>query len=258
MRIKLFTGALLALFTCSVAAQDGPQYVRVFQAYVEPNSQQAYEAVVKKFMDAHKALDTKRYLFVTTEEMGNPTLYTFARVFPSFAAMNEEPLDALVQHLGQEAADEAFASIAGKVRKQRTMMYVQRPDLSPAGAGPTPGNPPALVNWLQVKIKPYGNAAYEAYLLKVKEATEKVTPEFPFSVFAPGPGADNTYGFANPIASWESMDEGGGASVPERLVQAFGQEEAAKLLTQRALVVESQSTSMVRPRPDLSYQAPAQ
>lgn len=254
MRSTLFTGAVAALFALSAAAQDAPQFLRVFQADIEPNTQQAYEAVLKRFAEASKTLDTKRFYFVATEEIGNPTRYTFARTFGSFAAMDEAPRNPLVEALGAEEAAKVTAPVAGKVLAQRTLMYAVRMDLSPKGAGPTPDNPPALINWLQVKIKPYGNAAYEEYLKKVAEATEKTTPQFPYTVYAPGPGADNTYGFANPIATWASMDEGGDMSVPERLAAAFGDRQARQLLEQRSAVVDSQSTIMVRPRPDLSYQ----
>lgn len=253
MKTRLLVTTVAAMLVAlSASAQDAPQFVRVFEAQLQPNTQQTYEAVLRRFAEAHKKLDTKRYYFVSTNEIGSPTTYTFGRVFSSMSAMNEPPRNVIVEAFGEEEAAQIVASLDGRVISQRSMLYTIRPDLSPAP--PDDPTPPALINWLQVKIKPYGNAAYEAYLAKVAEATEKVAPQFPYTVFAPGAGADNTYGFANPIATWEALDEGAGPTVPQRLVEAFGERQAQALLEGRAAVVESQSVVWVRPRPDLSYQ----
>ena len=254
MKTKLLLTFLATLLlSLSVSAQDAPQYVRVFEADVQPNSQQAYEAALVRFAEAHRKLDTKRYYFVSTQEIGSPTTYTFGRVYQNLSEMNEPSLNVMVEAFGEEEAAKIVAPLDGRVVSQRSMMYVFRPDLSP-----DPGDDaaqPVLINWLTVKIKPYGNAVYEAYLAKVAEATEKVAPEFPFATYSPAAGADNTYGFANPILSWEALDEGPGMPVPQRLVEAFGAREAQRLLEERATVVESQSTVWVKPRPDLSYTA---
>ena len=249
---KTLTLICASLLAAAAVAQESPQLIRVFEAQVQPNSQRAYEALLAKFAAAHRQLDTQRYYFVSSHEVGSPTTYAFAAVFDTWAAMDREPSNVMFEAYGEEEAMEMLATIDGRVTSQRSMVLLRRLDLSPAGAGEQSN--PALVNWLTVKIKPYGNATYEAYLRKVAEATEKVASQFPFITYAPGPGADNTYGFANPIASWAAMDEGPGMTVPERLEAAFGAREAQRLLEQRASVVDSQMSVLVRPRPDLSYQ----
>ena len=230
---------------------DAPMYVRLFTAELQPNTQRQYEAVLKKFVAAHKQLDTKRHYFVSTQVIGSPTTYTFASFFRSFAAMDRPPRDVMVEAYSEEEVAEMRASMEGKVLSQATGMWTRRLDLSPTQ--PENAQPPGMINWLTVTIKPYGNGPYEEYLKKVAEATNQITPDAPFVVWSPGPGANNTYGFANPIASWAAMDETTVVPVPVRLERAFGKREADRLLKQRAEVVESQNMYMSRGRPDLSY-----
>lgn len=230
---------------------DAPMYVRLFTAELQPNAQNQYEALLKKFTAAHKQLDTKRHYFVSTQVIGSPTTYTFASFFRSFADMDMPPRNVMVEAYGAEEAAEMLAPIEGKVWSQATGMWTRRLDLSPNQ--PESAAPPAMINWLTVTIKPYGNGPYEEYLQKVAEATNQITPDAPYVVWAPGPGANNTYGFANPVASWAAMDESAVVPVPVRLERAFGKREAERLLKQRTEVVESQSIYMSRGRPDLSY-----
>ncbi len=240
------------LFVACAGAEDAPanRIVRVFQADVEPNSQAAYEAVIKRFAAAHKQLGTKFYFQASTEEFGSPTTYTFARFFPNFAAMDEPPRNVLVEAFGQAEADKILATIAGKVRSQSNAFWVERLDLSTASPDPSSA-PPLLVNWLFVTVKPYKNADYEQYLMKVKEATQKVAPTAGYTAYSPGANAGNVYAFAVPAASWAALDAQQ-PSVPERLTQAFGAAEAKRLLDMRATLVAAQSDVTARPRPDLS------
>jgi len=233
------------------ADNHGPMYARLFTAEVEPNSQRAYEEVLKKFAAAHKQLDTERYYGVSTQVVGSPTTYTFVSIFRSFADMDLAPMNVMVDAYGAEEAGGMGASIEGKVLSQETGIWTRRLDLSPTQ--PDDAETPAMTNWLLVTVKPYGNGDYEAYLKKVSEAWDQTDAGAPFVVWAPGPGGNNTYAFANPIASWASMDEGTFVSVPQRLQQAFGADEAQRLLKQRAAVVESQTIYLSRSRPELSY-----
>jgi len=251
-RLLLFVAALIAP-SLPVLAEDAPapMYARVFTAELQPNSQRAYEEVLKKFAAAHEKLDTKQYFGVSTQVVGSPTTYTFVSIFRSFADMDQAPTNVMVDAYGAEQAAAMVAPLDGKVWSQETGIWMRRLDLSPAQ--PENPEPPAMTNWLLVTIKPYGNAAYEAYLKKVAEATNTTNPDASFVVWAPGPGGDNTYAFANPVASWAAMDEGGFLSVPQRLEQAFGKREADRLLSARAALVESQATYLSRSRPELSY-----
>lgn len=253
MKFKPILAAVAAtLFVACAGAEDAQppmRVVRVFQADVEPNTQAAYEAVVKRFVAAHKQLDTKFHFTVSTEEFGSPTTYTFARFFPSFAAMDEPQRNVLVEAFGQQEADKILAPIAGKVRSQSSAFWVERLDLSPASS--SEATPPQFIGWLAVTVKPYKNAEYEQYLMKVKEATEKVAPNAAYTVYSPGSNAGNVYGFANPLANWAAMDTQN-PTVPERLTQAFGAAEAKRILDARAGLIESQRNWTSRSRPDLS------
>jgi len=241
---------LAALADNHAEEMPAPLYARLFTAELQPNSQRAYEEALKKFAAAHKQLDTKRYYGVSTQVVGSPTTYTFVSIFNSFGEMDQAPRNVMLEAYGEEAGA-IFAAIDGRVLSQETGIWMRRLDLSPTQ--PENAEQPAMVNWLLVTVKPYGNGAYEAYLKKVSEAWDQTDAGAPFVVWAPGPGGDNVYAFANPVASWASMDEGQFVPVPVRLEQAFGKREADRLLKQRTEVVDSQTTYLSTSRPELSY-----
>jgi hypothetical protein len=130
---------------------------------------------------------------------------------------------------------------------------VQRPDLAVMPDSPVGQR----VIWLQATVRAGENERFEAYVAKVAEATREVAPEVRYATFAPVFGSHNTYVFSVPT-SYAQLDEAPVMSVSERLREAFGEREARRLESERAATVESLVQLLVRPRPDLAYQPPAE
>ena len=218
-----------------------------------PGAQNRFENVISKAVEAHQQLDTKRYWTAFHHQMGNPRQYTLARTFNSMKAMDEEPLNALMEAFGQEEVAKLVgdAAVVGSVERG---MWVERPDLSTA---PGNGGGSELAIWLQVAVNPGEDERFESYLEKVAEATRQVSPDVGYTAYSPVFGLPNIYVFVVPT-SYARLDAGPAMPVSERLREAFGEREARRLEAERGASAAASDTLLVKVRPDMSYQPPAE
>jgi hypothetical protein len=154
----------------------------------------------------------------------------------------------LVEAFGSAEAERLSASLVGVVAGVSRGAWLERLDLShaPGKDAPTPG----LIGLMRASVKPYGNGPYEQYLRMVLQATREAAPEATFTAYSPSFGAENTYLFVTGFGKYGDLVQT--LPVPERLIQAFGQNRADRLLAQRDGLVVRQSVVMMRVREDLS------
>lgn len=251
MKSKLLFIMLAVLCAIGARAEDSERMiVRAVVHEIQPGAQQAYEAVVKKYVSASNKLDTKNYFYATTQDLGNPNVYVYTALFPSFAAMELDPVDPIAKAYGTTEAARISKGIEGKMTSESVGTWVRRLDLSPK----QPDNQPAasFIFTLSVGIRPDGIAQYEEALKKVAEATNAVAPELSYSAWSPAIGSTNAYVFRRTLQSYADLDNAN-SPVPVRLEKHFGKREAEKIMKTLNSVVVSVSSTLSRPRPELSY-----
>ena len=237
----------------ATAEQAPPVFIGATNLVLTGNAgaQNRFEAVVKKAVEAHQKLDTKRYWNAFQQELGNPRQYTLARTFNTIGAMDEEPLNALVEAFGAGEVAKLFGGDAVVESIQRGL-WIERRDLSTAPS--EPGGELAI--WLQVAVKAGEEERFEAYLDKVADATRKVAPDTRYTTYAPVFGSPDIYVFVIPT-SYSQLDSGPAMSVSQRLREAFGEREAKQLDAERAASAASSETLLIKFRPEMSYLPPA-
>ena len=244
----LATLSVISFILSANAAEDGPTYLTVLQVRVNPGMQPQYEQAVHRFKEANDKLKTDFYWSSSTGQFGPAGLYTFARFHTSLATVQANPRNIIAEAFGDEAAREQIATIAATTAESRNGLWLQRPDLS---VMPPQDMNAVNLSFLQVTIKPFGNAAYEEYLAKVVEANRATYPEGYYITFAPGWGAENVYAFVSPLPNLGELGPPP-VSIPERLVKHFGKREANRLLEVRDSLVVAQQTGLSNTRSDLS------
>ena len=103
-----------------------------------------------------------------------------------------------------------------------------------------------------IQVRSGANVQFEEYIKKIKEAAEKTGARQYWSASQltfGGPG--NTYFIGLQFDKWGEMD--GWGAVPQILEEAYGEEEAAKILRSGRMAVESSETTISRLMEDLSY-----
>jgi len=103
-----------------------------------------------------------------------------------------------------------------------------------------------------IQVKSGANVQFEEYIKKIKEAAEKTgAPQhWGASQLAFG-GPGNNYVIALQFDKWGEMD--GWEAVPQILEEAYGEEDAAKILRSGGMAIESSETTISRLMEDLSY-----
>lgn len=247
---KLVFLVLAILSTLSVQAADsGPQYVQIGAIEVHPGAQPVYNAFIKKYIAASKKINSKTYFYTSTYDFGNPAMYTFALPHASFASMEPDFRNVLVEAFGKVEADKILKTIEGKVKSVNWAVWVQRKDLSPD----QPDTSQSTV-YLQgfASIKPRRAAQYEGFLKKLVEATNAVAPDEDYMMYSPSFGAPNTYVVGVSINGYADLDQPS-ENLLARLEKHFGKREAGKIWDRGAEVTEDLGWYIVRNRPDLSY-----
>ena len=103
-----------------------------------------------------------------------------------------------------------------------------------------------------IQVEPGANAQFEEYIKKIKEAAEKTgaTLYWGASQLTYG-GPGNSYAIGLQFDKWGEMD--GWGAVPQILEEAYGEEEAAKILRSGGMAIASSETTISRLMEDLSY-----
>ncbi len=103
-----------------------------------------------------------------------------------------------------------------------------------------------------IQVRSGANVQFEEYIKKVKEAADKTGAPQHWSASQltfGGPG--NNYAIGLRFDKWGEMD--GWEAVPQILEDAFGEEEAAKILRSGRMAMESSEITISRLMEDLSY-----
>ena len=245
-QILLLTAAIMAAGLGW--SQDSPRVVSALSVDVRPGTVGLYEGFVKRLIDAHGKVGSEDRWTAYSMEFGPANRYLFVSTQPDWSGFDTEPANVLVEAYGAAEAERLAATLFEVVSRVSRGAWLERLDLSlvPAEDGPAPG----LIGLVRASVKPYGNGPYEQYLRMVLQATREAAPAATFTVYSPSFGAQNTYLFVSELARYADLVQT--LPVPERLIKAFGQNRADRLLAQRDELVSEQEVVMMRVRKELS------
>lgn len=251
---RLMKGAATAVFgmLLSVAGSASPQdttpaLVSIRMVDVVPGKAQQYEAVLAKFREAVKKVDPDQGFGVRVPAVGGSgSGYYIYRFLEKASDLRQR--NVLVEAFGQEEAAAIGAMLDEAVENTRVETFIPREDLSRR----TELGDFEVVYVIRVEVAIGGAPAFEDYMHKLVEATDKVDKDSNWFGYSPGIGAGTTYRFAVPM-NWADLDNPG-MTISQRLEKAFGEKEAANILASRDAVVTQVETGLTVGRPDLSLE----
>lgn len=251
----IYTRALLVallVFGCTATpAQDTPPpYLSVVAVHVNPGGQAAFEAFLTRYKEAAEKTGSERTWAVSVNAMGPITSYTISTPWESFAEIATPPNPAALidQAFGEGEGAKAAAALQGVVKKTQGRVWRARPELSRPGDNQ---EPPVGFIVLFIDVNPGANAAFEAYGMKILEASNKLD-EANWATFTGMPGAPSDYLVTIPIWDWKAMDTPTARPIPQRLNAAFGDTEGAKIYADGVAAIANIESSMLKARPDLA------
>ena len=240
-------GVLLLAAGSAFAQDTAPALVSIRMVDVVPGKAQQFEAVLAKFGEAVKKVEPERGFGVRVPAVGGPgSGYYIYQFLDKVSDLQQRAV--LVDAFGQEEAAKIGAMLDEAVENTRVETFIPREDLSRR----TELGDFEVVYVIRVDVAIGGAAAFEEYLHKLVEATDKVAKDTNWFGYSPGIGAGTTYRFAIPM-NWADLDNPG-MTIEQRLQKAFGDREAAKILASRDAVVTQVQTALTVARPDLSVQ----
>jgi hypothetical protein len=245
--VLIIAGAL----TMAASAQDGgPGFVSVRLVETVPGKAAQFEAALKKYGEALQKVTPDRGMNVRNIGVGGP-----GNAYVVFTTMeklsDQQPRNVLAEAFGEDQAAATAAAFDEAIAQTRVENFIPRADLSRT----TELGDFEIVLTIRVEVANGGAQAYEDFVHKLVEATDKVAPDQTWYGYAPGIGAGTTYRFAIPM-NWADLDDPG-MSIPERLAKHFGEKEAAEILAANAANVVAVNTALSVNRPDLSVQPAA-
>ncbi len=251
-------GSVLSLFAMSASAQEAPAAdpgppmgISLLTVNLNPGGAAAFTQFMTKWVEAANKINYAGHWSATARAAGGPDNIGFARPFWSFAELGDQTAP-LVEAFGQDEAMKLGKSISGSVASTQTEIYIMRPDLSrPA---PPSKDPVVAMLVLQIDIKPGMQVAYENYVKKIVEASNK-TNQANWIGLSGGPGSAHDYIVGIPYTSWAAMDTQP-MSILKRLTTAFGEAEGQKISAAGAAAIENINTVLRRSRPDISRPMP--
>jgi hypothetical protein len=237
---------LLMLLALPVLAQEEEGTIaRIIFFRAKPGMQQQLEEGLKKHMAWHKAQNDPWawgvWSYLSGEETGMYGGGTFEHKWEDF---DNPPVD--------EAADRADAAenvIPYTAPGTQVRFYESLPKVSKWPLG----TPAAMSEILVFRVRFGKSAEFASLIKKFHEAIEKTNWPVHYEwhrLVNGGPGPE--YVLVLPHENWASL-KGPEKSFPAMLAEAVGQEEAEALLERWGKVIKSESNSLARNRPDLSY-----
>lgn len=240
-------GVLLSAAGSAIAQDATPALVSIRMVDVVPGKAAQFEAVLAKFGEAVRKVQPERGFGVRVPAVGGPGSGYYIYQFLDKASDLQQRA-VLVEAFGQEEAAEIGAMLDEAVENTRVETFIPREDLSRR----TELGDFEVVHVIRVDVAIGGAPAFEDYMHKLVEATDKVAQDTNWFGYSPGIGAGTTYRFAIPM-NWADLDDPG-MTIAQRLQEAFGDKEAAKILASRDAVVTQVQTALTVARPDLSVQ----
>lgn len=122
-------------------------------------------------------------------------------------------------------------------------------------AGAMAQNAPAeFLMVYDIQVRPGAHPQFEEYIRKIREAADEVgAPQHWVTSQVTFGGPGNHYVIALQFDEWGALD--GWDAVPQILEQAYGEDEAAKIVQSGFAAVEHSENTINRLLPDLSYNA---
>ncbi len=223
--------------------------ISVLRHQVQEGAIARYERLVRYVAErAQKDDDTSPWSArVTTGASGRSIAYiTTVDGFADLAS-REEP-DAMIRRLLGEADGTAILEAIGDgVVGSQQLVATIREDLSNLAEPPT-GVPMILLT--RIRATRDGTLGVEELIRKVGEAATKVGDERQTLVLQTAIGELRTYAVAQPVLDPSVLDSQ--ATVPELLLEAFGQAEGEQIFGAGTACIEHVETELSLARPDLS------
>jgi hypothetical protein len=242
-----FLSVLVVLLGFAVHAQEGPPTgYGLLTIKVKPGTAPQFEQFMAKYREAANRTNLKATWLANSSLFGEQGVYRFARPFTRVSELAEQSTP-IVDAFGPEEAAKIFQLAASSVESSYNEPLFSRTDLSRA---PPPGAQAVAVLILTINVKVGANDAYEDYVRKIIEASNK-TDQGRWLAFSGGPGSQSDYTVIIPYTSWEAV-ETQVMPIPERLRETFGKREGTRIYEAGTATIETLNTEMVRARPDLS------
>ena len=236
--------SLLLLALPVLAQEEEGTIARIVFFRAKPGMQQQLEEGLKKHMAWHKAQNDPWawavWSYISGEETGMYGGGSFGHKWEDF---DNPPVD-----LAAHRAD-LVENILPYVAPGRQWRFYQ---FLPKVSKPL-GTPAAMSKIVVLRVRFGKSAEFASLIKKFHEAIEKTNwPEHYgwYRLVNGGPGPE--YVLVLPRENWASL-KGPEKSFPAMLAEAVGQEEAAALLKRWGKVIKSESSTLTRNRPDLSY-----
>ena len=253
---RLFVGSVLLVFSMQVFAEEAtdpgpPRGISLLTVNVNPGGAPPFEQFMAKYIEAANKVSSPVYWFASASAYGGPNNYSFARPFWSFAELADQS-SPLAAAFGAEEAAKIGQAVSGSIASTSNEIYILRQDLSrPPAQSDTP---PAALIVLLIDVKSDSYAAYENYVRKIVEASNK-TNQGNWTAYAGGPGAVNDYVVGVPVTDWADLDNPA-MPIPQRLTTAFGEKEGTRIFAEGGATIDNITTILRRTRPDLSRPRP--
>jgi hypothetical protein len=236
---------LLMLLALPVLAQEEEGTIaRIIFFRAKPGMQQQFEEGLKKHMAWHKAQNDpwawSMWSYLSGEETGMYGGGTFGHEWEDF---DNVPVDQEAD--GADVAENVipYAAPGAVWRYYQFLPKVSKPL----------GTPAAMSQILVFRVRFGKSTEFASLIKKFHEAIEKTNwPEHYGWYMLVNGGQIPEYVLVISHENWASL-KGPEKPFPAMLAEAVGQEEAEALLERFRKVVKSESSTLARNRPDLSY-----
>lgn len=231
IRSTIVIGACAVLLTasCGTAAQEPPPKFSTVTIEVKPGMNEQFEEVVRKFRDAVEQTNGPQRWLASQSMSGNP-IYTINVPFDTWAEFGPPPASGnpLIAAYGQEEAQRILGMLSDAQEGSTTTVYVARPDLS--RPPPESDATPVAVLYIDLNVRLGMEQPFESYAKQIIEATNATEPNAYWQMRQRMFGPGNAAGYRVVVIFWQWADlDVQLKSIPQRMQEHFGAEEAARL-----------------------------
>ncbi len=227
--------------------------ISVLRNSVQRSAVPRYERLVRFIAErARQDSDTFKWNARVTTGAAGRSIGFISRV-EGFAELStrEEP-DAMIRRLFGEADGTALVESLGEgVTSSSYTVATIRDDLS--NSPPQPAESAPLILLTRIRATRDGLLGVEELIRKVGEAATKVGDERQTLVLQTTIGDLRAYTVAQAVSDPAQLDQQ--ATVPELLLEAFGQSEGERIFGEGTACIEHVETELSTARPDLSNEA---
>jgi hypothetical protein len=253
-RFKYSVLGLVSILAVSIsfvtnAEEAPPTGFSIFSVEIKPGSQGQFEEFIVKFKQAADLVGTVPTWFASSPGVGQDNIYTFATPFKSFGELAEQR--PILQEV-YEAAEvtRLLALYQDAVVSTQTYLMHPRPDLS--RSAPPRESPAEISLTVGITVNSGMVPEWEEYVKKLIEATDQTAKDAYWNAYAPGFGATPRSFAVRILMNWVDLDIPN-KPFPERLNEAFGKREGAKIFAAGEASVANIEYAIRRNRVDLSH-----